>query len=486
VSGDFPGVQRHLDHLVRLGVTAVELLPVADFPGRRNWGYDGVLLFAPDAAYGRPEDLKGLIDACHERGLCAFLDVVYNHFGPDGNYLPTYAPNFFTERHKTPWGAAVNFDGPESRPVRDFYLQNALYWLEEYRFDGLRFDAVHAILDDSRPDIVTEIAETIRRTVTDRPIHLILENDKNQARYLGRDSDGQPLLHTAQWNDDMHHVLRVLTSGQHSGYYADYADRPAEHLGRALTEGFVYQGDPSAHRDGEIRGEPSGHLPPPSFISFIQNHDQVGNDGFGSRLSKLASPDAIRAAIATYLLIPQTPMLFQGEEWAASEPFCYFCDFENPELAEAVRNGRRAEFAKFPEFADPTMRERIPDPTADESYTMSILDWSALARSPHRDWLAFYRQLIALRAREIAPRLPGTRGRNGKYRIFGENALLVEWRLGDGSELTLLANYHDAVVERPSMAPTGKAVFSTPEGAAFDAMLPPHSVVFYLQTPTRP
>jgi maltooligosyltrehalose trehalohydrolase len=191
-----------------------------------------VLLFAPDAAYGRPEDLKGLIDACHERGLCVFLDVVYNHFGPDGNYLPTYAPDFFTERHKTPWGAAVNFDGRNSRPVRDFYIHNALYWLEEYRFDGLRFDAVHAILDDSRPDIVTEIAETIRRTVTDRPVHLILENDKNQAGYLGRDSDGQPRLHTAQWNDDVHHVLRVLTSGQRGGYYADYADRPAERLAR--------------------------------------------------------------------------------------------------------------------------------------------------------------------------------------------------------------------------------------------------------------
>jgi maltooligosyltrehalose trehalohydrolase len=440
-----------------------------------------VLLFAPDAAYGRPEDLKGLIDACHERGLCVFLDVVYNHFGPDGNYLPTYAPDFFTERHKTPWGAAVNFDGRKSRPVRDFYIHNALYWLEEYRFDGLRFDAVHAILDDSRPDIVTEIAETIRRTVTDRPVHLILENDKNQAGYLGRDSDGQPRLHTAQWNDDVHHVLRVLTSGQRGGYYADYADRPAARLGRALAEGFVYQGNPSAHRDGAIRGEPSGHLPPPAFISFIQNHDQTGNDAFGSRLSKLASPGAIRAAVATYLLMPQIPMLFQGEEWGAEQPFAFFCDFDNAELAEAVRTGRRAEFAKFPEFADPTMHERTPDPTADETYTMSILDWSVPARSPHHKWLAFYQQLIALRSREIAPRLPGARGQSGRFRIVGNNTLLVEWRLGDGSVLTLLANYHDTPVERPKVAPTGKALFATPEGAESNAMLPPHSVLFYLQ-----
>jgi maltooligosyltrehalose trehalohydrolase len=481
--GDFAGVHRHLDHLVKLGVTAIELLPVADFPGERNWGYDGVLLFAPDARYGRPDDLKRLIEACHERGLSAILDVVYNHFGPDGNYLPTYAPAFFTEKHKTPWGAAINFDTAGREAVRQFYVENALYWLEEYRFDGLRFDAVHAILDDSRPDIVTEIAETIRKRIADRPIHLVLENDKNQARYLRRDAEGRPVLHTAQWNDDFHHALRVVTSGQTGGYYADYADDPVARLGRALAEGFVYQGDPSAYRDGEIRGEASAHLPPTAFVSFIQNHDQVGNDAFGARLPKLATPEALRAAAATYLLAPQIPMIFQGEEWGTEQPFAFFVDFADPDLAEAVRTGRREEFAKFPEFADPTARDRIPDPTSAETYRSSILDWSAPESSPHREWLAFYRDLIALRRREIVPRLGGMRGHAAERHVLGKNALRVEWRLGDGSFLTLLANYGHTPVEAPPIEPGSELLLATSQDDARSdrRQLPPRSVAFYLR-----
>ncbi len=478
--GDFAGVIDHLDHLVALGITAVELLPVADFPGARNWGYDGVLLYAPDSRYGRPEALKALVEACHARGLCIFLDVVYNHFGPDGNYLPVYAPTFFTDRHKTPWGAAIGFDGDASRVVRDFYVHNALYWLEEFQFDGLRFDAVHAILDESPTDIVTEIAEAVRAhfAASGRHIHLILENDKNQSRYLGRDDSGTAQLHTAQWNDDIHHALRVVTSGQSGGYYADYADRPAERLGRALAEGFVYQGDPSAYRDGEVRGEPSSHLPPTSFISFIQNHDQVGNDAFGTRLSKLASAEAIKAAVATYLLSPQVPMLFMGEEWGADQPFAFFCDFE-PELAEAVRKGRREEFAKFPEFADPAARERIPDPTAPSTFERSVLDWSVLDRAPHADWLALYRELLGLRAREIAPLLAGA-SRGGSHRALGERALQVQWPLGAGAELTLLANYGDEPVALQEAPPAdARLLYATTEPTA--GTLAPHGVAFYLR-----
>jgi len=480
--GDFAGVARHLDDLAGLGITAIELMPVADFPGRRNWGYDGVLLYAPDSHYGRPDDLKRLVDACHARGLCAFLDVVYNHFGPDGNYLPAYAPGFFTDRHKTPWGAAINFDGRDSRPVRDFYVHNALYWLEEYGFDGLRLDAVHAIADDSSPDIITEIAATVRHAIRGRPVHLVLENDKNEARYLVRDPHGRPELYTAQWNDDVHHALRVGTTRQIGGYYADYADRPAHGLGRALTEGFIYQGERSTYRGGAPRGEPSGHLPPTAFVAFIQNHDQVGNDAFGSRLATRATPQAIRAAAATYLLAPQIPMLFQGEEWGAVQPFAYFCDFASSELAEAVRTGRREEFAKFPEFANPETRARIPDPTAEETYRRSILDRSVRERSPHRDWLAFYRALIALRAREIVPRLAGIGSGGASARVQGDHALIVEWRLRDGSILSLTANYHDEPAELSGPIPEGAVLFATPTGAdAAGAMLPPHAVVFRLR-----
>jgi malto-oligosyltrehalose trehalohydrolase len=445
-------------------------MPVADFPGKRNWGYDGVLMFAPDSRYGRPEDLKRLIEACHARGLAVFLDVVYNHFGPEGNYLHVYAPQFFTERHHTPWGAAINFDGDRARPVRDFYVENALYWLDEFNFDGLRFDAVHAIRDNSHRHILREIAETVRaRFSGDRPIHLVLENDGNEAHLL---SAG---LYTAQWNDDLHHALRVLTTGESAGYYADYADAPAERLGRALAEGFAYQGERSAYRE-EKRGEPSGDLPPTCFVAFIQNHDQIGNNAFGTRLSRLAKPASIRVAAAIYLLSPQIPMIFMGEEWGAEQPFTFFCDFA-PDLADKVREGRRREFAKFPEFRDEAARARIPDPCAAATFASAVLDWKALDRPRHSEWLAWYRGLLALRVREIAPRLRGVRGKAGAWRPLGPRAVRVVWRLGDGSSLTLLANFGDAAVALPEPA-HGRLLYATGETPR-DA-LPPFSAAFFL------
>src|SRR5690606_38356432 len=340
--------RRMLDYLAGLGVTAIELMPLAEFPGARNWGYDGVLLFAPDSVYGRPEDLKRLIDEAHARGLMMFLDVVYNHFGPEGNHLQRYAESFFEPDEHTPWGAAINY---KLRQVRDFAIHNVLYWLEEYRFDGLRFDAVDRIVDRGEEHILKEIARTVRHTISvERHVHLVLENDKNQAHLLERDGSGRPVYYDAQWNDDIHHVYHHLLTGEAGGYYADYAKDAHRLLGRALCSGYVYQSDVSAYRGGAVRGEPSGHLPPIAFVAFMQNHDQIGNRAFGERIAGLAEHGAIKAMQAVLLLAPNIPLLFMGEEWGATQPFCFFTDFHD-ELADAVREGRRREFQKFPEFA---------------------------------------------------------------------------------------------------------------------------------------
>jgi malto-oligosyltrehalose trehalohydrolase len=443
--GTFRAARERLDHLVTLGVTGIEIMPVADFPGRRNWGYDGVLPYAPDSSYGRPEDLMALVDAAHARGIMVLLDVVYNHFGPDGNYLPLYAPAFFTDRHQTPWGAGINFDGPQSKTVREFIIHNALYWFEEFHFDGLRLDAVHAILDDSPHDVLDELAQRVRAAVR-RDVHLVLENEENQARRLVRGAGGRTPLYTAQWNDDVHHVLHVAATGEEAGYYAEYVGDTAK-LGRALAEGFAYQGEMMSYR-GRPRGEPSGALPPTAFVSFIQNHDQVGNRAFGDRLCTVASPQAMRALAAVYLLSPQVPMLFMGEEWHARQPFPFFCDFEG-ELADAVRKGRRQEFARFPEFRDEAARERIPDPQSDGTFASAKLDWSDLDGPEHRAWFDLYRQLLARRREAIVPLLPGIGAHAATYQVLGPSAVAVRWQFRRGVEqgvLTLAANLSDEPV----------------------------------------
>jgi maltooligosyltrehalose trehalohydrolase len=323
--GGFSRVTEQLPALRALGVTAVELMPVSDFPGVRNWGYDGVLPFAPDAAYGTPDDLKRLIDTAHGLGLMVLLDVVYNHFGPDGNYLSQYAPAFFHSGPATAWGGAIDFSMPE---VRSFFTSNALYWIMEYRFDGLRIDAAHAIAEQ---DWLVEMASAVRGQVeTGRRVHLVLEHDGNAAGLLKNGFD-------AQWNDDGHHVLHALLTGERDSYYADYADEPAEKLARLLSEGFVYQGGASRFRGGASRGEPSAMLPPTAFVFFLQNHDQTGNRAFGERLTVLADPAALRAAQALQLLTPHIPLLFMGEESASTTPFLYFTSHRTAELAEAVR-----------------------------------------------------------------------------------------------------------------------------------------------------
>ncbi len=440
-AGTYRGVEEKLDYLSELGVTAIELMPLSDFFGKRNWGYDGVLPFAPDSSYGRPEDLKRLVQSAHNNGLMVLLDVVYNHFGPEGNYLTTYAPQFFTHRHCTPWGDGINFDGEHSRVVRDFFIHNALYWLEEFHFDGLRFDAVHAIQDDSKPDILTELADTIRKTFgPERQIHLILENDNNAAHYLRKLPGAQTAQYDAQWNDDIHHVCHVLASGEKDGYYSDYSDDPVQLLGKCLTEGFVFQGQASPFRDGKHRGEPSRNLPPSRFVAFLQNHDQVGNRAFGERILNYAKPEAVRALAAILLLAPAPPLLFMGEEFAADTPFLFFCDFE-ADLAKAVREGRRAEFAKFSQFRDPSIRERIPDPNAESTFLSSKLNWNSLLEQEHAEWLRFYSDLLAIRKKEVVPLLRENAGESLEtaYVEHHETGLTVCWKFRDKT-LKLNAN----------------------------------------------
>ena len=472
--GTFAAARAKLDYLAELGVTAIELMPLAEFPGARGWGYDGVLPFAPESSYGHPDDLKALVDAAHARGLMVLLDVVYNHFGPEGNYLHATAKRFFTRRHHTPWGQAINYDGRDAGPVREFFIHNALYWLTEFHMDGLRLDAVHAIKDDSAKSVLEELAERARAACGDRPIHLVLENDHNAAHLLGRDGKGRPRHYTAQWNDDIHHAAHRLLTDENGGYYRDYAPDPLAHLVRCLTDGFAYQGEASEHRGGVRRGEPSRHLPPTAFVSFLQNHDQIGNRALGERIDRLAPWPAVHAATALLLLAPQVPLLFQGEEWGAGTPFLYFCDF-GPELARKVRDGRRHEFAHFPQFQGAGAKA-VPDPVAPETFALSRLDWAEAATPPHAHRLREVRQLLALRRREVAPRLAGMAGGTAAAQMLGARAFRIDWRLGDDSALSVIANF--SAVPLPGIVPGGgRLLYSTYGGVG---ALPAWGLDWYL------
>lgn len=467
-SGDFHGIEEKLDHLAELGVTALQLMPLSDFPGSHDWGYNGALPFAPDATYGRPEELKSLVREAHARGLMVFLDVVFNHFGPEGNYLHQYAPAFFTGRHKTPWGEAINFDGHFNYWVRQFFIQNALYWLEEYQLDGLRLDAVHAIYDDSRPDILEEMADAVEATTDKtRHVHLVLENDNNASHYLRHH-------YRAQWNDDIHHCLHLLLTGESEGYYSDYANNPVRLLGRCLAEGFAYQGEVSPYREGRRRGEPSADLPPTAFVSFLQNHDQVGNRAFGERITELSQAEALYAATVVLLLAPQPPLLFMGQEWGTQRRFPFFCDFA-PELARAVTEGRRNEFSRFDRFRDHDARARIPDPNNNDTFLSAKLEWGELEHTEAQRWLALHRSLLSLRKREIMPLLPEIKGGAGRWRELDEQGLVVSWQLLHGGELVLLAN----LSERPFAAipAAGRQLYAT-HGTA--DIWPPWFVAWYL------
>jgi maltooligosyltrehalose trehalohydrolase len=482
--GSFQALAERLDHLVALGVTAVELMPVADFPGRWGWGYDGVLPFAPDASYGRPEALKALVEACHAGGLAVFLDVVYNHLGPEGNYLHRYAPAFLSRERKTPWGEAINFDEPGCDIARAFVVHNALYWLEEFHLDGLRLDAVHAMPDSSALDVLVELARAAAEGPgRDRLIHLVLENDANEARYLARtDSDKRP-LYQAQWNDDMHHALHVMLTGETGGYYADYLP-PLHHLARCLSEGFAFQGQVSPYR-GRARGERSVGLSPTSFVGFLQNHDQIGNRALGERISALAAPEAVRAATAVLLLAPSLPLLFMGQEWAAPEPFLFFSDL-GPDLGRLVSEGRRREFARFQEFAQPDARARIPDPQAEATRTRSVLDWARVQQSPHAESFAFHQQLLEVRAREIVPLQSGEPAPDTRSRLIGETALEVTWVFPDQRGLRLVANLGSrAVTHAGPMPHWGRQIYPLASASASWTELPPWTVRWYVAGASR-
>ncbi|MBC3410252.1 malto-oligosyltrehalose trehalohydrolase [Pseudomonas sp. SWRI51] len=457
----YAGISQALPRIAQVGVTTIELMPLGQFPGERNWGYDGVLPFAPHHTYGTPEALCQMVDEAHGNGLMVMVDVVYNHFGPDGNYLHQYASAFFREDRQTPWGAAIDFRRAE---VREFFIQNALMWLCDYRCDGLRLDAVHAI---DQPDFLVELAQRVRATVEPgRQVWLVLENEHNQAALLEQGFD-------AQWNDDGHNALHVLLTGETEGYYADYKDRPIEQLARCLAEGFVFQGEPNRH--GNPRGEPSAHLPPSAFVLFLQNHDQVGNRAFGERLSRLCPPQALRAASALLLLSPMIPLLFMGDDEGSREPFLFFTDFHD-ELADAVREGRRGEFAHFDAFADPAKRAQIPDPNAASTFASSRLGHKEVLAG----WHGLYQQLLDLRRRHVIPHLPGSRALGCE--VIGNKALTARWQLGDGRQLRIDLNLDEQPqpVQLPARA---LRLYDTSDNAHPDSTLAAHSCVVSLLPP---
>jgi len=458
--GGYRGVEARLPALAELGVTAIELMPLHDYPGERGWGYDVILPYAPHAAYGTPDELKSLVDTAHGLGLQMFIDVVYNHFGPDGNWLPRYAKSFFHGGAGTPWGEGPDFERFE---VRDFYCDNALYWLNEFRFDGLRIDAAHAIGNDPW---LREFADHVHaRVERGRHVHLVLENEHNTASLLGAHFD-------AQWNDDAHHAIHVLLTGESEGYYRAFTDAPIRKLARALVEGFVYQGDPSPVHDGRPRGEPSGHLPPTAFVLFLQNHDQIGNRAFGDRLRALVrDDDALRAATALMLLAPQIPLLFMDEEHGSKQPFQFFTDYSGA-LADAVREGRRREFAAFGAFANAEQRARIPDPNDPRTFAASS---PPAPPSPdgeddreRREWMHFYKSALAVRHRLLVPRLKHASADHATVLVDDAGrdtaALIARWRLEDGQTLSIAVNLGDDDVALPQ-PPDGTVVFETPERA---------------------
>lgn len=457
LAGGYAGLRQRLPALADLGVTLLELMPLADFPGPRNWGYDGVLPYAPDTAYGTPAELKALVDAAHGLGMGVMLDVVYNHFGPDGNFLPRYAAPFFRDDVRTPWGAAIDL---RQAAVRRYFEESALHWLGEYRFDGLRLDAVHAIVGH---EWLEELARHVRGQLPERHVHLVVENDDNRASLLGAGYD-------AQWNDDAHHVLHHLLTGEAQGYYADYTRYPAQALARCLEQGWLYQGQPSAYRGGQPRGEPCAHLPPTAFVLFLQNHDQTGNRARGERLTTLVpSADRLRAAVALQLLAPQIPLLFMGEECGSTAPFLYFTSHADPALARAVREGRRREFSSFDGFDD-NDPAAAPDPGALDTYTRSQ-PWTDEDSDDARAWRTYYQALLHLRRQLIAPRLRGTASLGAL--ALGAATVLARWRLGDGAVLSLYVNLGDARESLPpDLSPAATAcdlLFESLPGA-FDAL----------------
>ncbi len=460
-AGTYESAIERLDHLVDLGVTTVELLPVVEYPGRWGWGYDGVDLYAPNSIDGGPDGLKRLVDACHTRGLSVIFDVVYNHLGPSGNYLGEFGP-YFTDRYGTPWGEAVNLDGADSDPVREFVLDNAVMWLRDYHADGLRLDAVHAIVDTSATHILEEMAGRVDDLEAELglPKFLVAESDLNDPRLVAERSVGGFGM-DAQWSDDFHHALHAVLTGERAGYYADFGS--VADLAKSLRQAFVYDGTFSPHRRRR-HGRTPADIPLTRFLGYLQNHDQVGNRAHGERSSMLMSEGLLKVAAALVLLGPSVPMLFQGEEWGASTPFLYFTDHDDPELGKAVTEGRRREFAAF--GWDPA---DVPDPQDEATFRRSKLDWGEVSRPPHAGLLDWHRRLVALR--RATPGLAGGEvkvdwSEEGRWLVFTQGPLTVACNLGP---------------ERATVSvPEGRTVLSSDEGVVVEGdrvVLPPESVV---------
>ena len=462
--GTFDALIPRLDDLVSLGVTVLEVMPVAQFPGERNWGYDGVYWFAPADAYGGPEGFRRLVDSAHSRGLAVLLDVVYNHLGPEGNYLPAVTGGrIFTEKHHTPWGAAINYDDTGSQAVREIVIDNALHWVQEYHVDGLRLDATHAIIDTGPRHILTEISERVRSAVN-RPIVLIAEDERNERRVVLPPAEGGLGL-DGVWADDFHHQVRRRTAGDNEGYFSAYGGTTRD-LVETLRKGWFYEGEFYPPKK-EHRGTAASDLPPTAFVHCIQNHDQVGNRACGERLNHQIDLGVYRAVSALLVLSPYTPLLWMGQEWASSSPFLYFTDHPE-ELGRLVTQGRREEFKGFSAFSDPEVRSRIPDPQAPQTFDQSKLRWDERDQMPHAGVLQLYRELIRLRRTE--PALRARERETWQVADLGENGLVLR-RSAPGSTLLLVACLEGSIqvplANNPvTAAPNGDAwelLFSTEE-----------------------
>lgn len=430
-AGQYRTAIEKLDHLQELGITAIELMAVADFPGRRNWGYDGVLWYAPDSSYGRPEDLKALVDAAHARGIMVIFDVVYNHLGGIGNFIPRYWPEFNSNLHDTPWGKPPNFDGEGSSLVREFVVHNALYWIEEFHADGLRLDASHDMRDFGQRHILDELAERVHALACGKQVHLILEDEQNASSRMLRDSHGQPKLYSAQWNHHMAH-LRELPAEEPCSLRSA-VDRKTEIVARMVEVGYEGKTDsPNGHVEIDC------HVPPMGYISFLQTHDLVGNDLLGQRIYAKAPLHAVRALAAVYLLVPQIPMLFMGDEWGASTPFAFFCDYEG-ETGKDMREGR-LKFLQKDLKVDDAELQRVPDPLSENTFFQAHLNWGELSEAEHADWLRWYREILKVRREEIVPLLGSISDRCGTPEIRSRRVFAARWNLASNTQLILQAN----------------------------------------------
>ena len=462
--GSFRAAMEKLDYLVDLGITVLEIMPVAQWSGTRGWGYDGVLLYAPEPSYGSPDDLRALIDAAHGKGLLVVLDVIYNHFGPEGSYITRHAPGFFDAERHTPWGASIDYT---EDAVRRFFIDNAVYWLRSFRFDGLRLDAVDHIHDPSDPELLMEFGRAVRARI-DHPVHLMTEDNRNITALHERPG-GVVENMTAEWNDDWHHCAHVLATGETEGYYGAFADDPAGLMARSMATGYAYQGHAfdgqasqgAAISEQEPRGVPSGHLPPQCFVDFLQNHDQVGNRAVGERIAELAEQPVIDALHATLLLGPHIPLLFMGEEYGEKRPFLFFADFHD-ELGRAVTEGRRREFAGFMGHD----ADEVPDPIDVHSFLRSKLDWERAGSEDGQAQIAVIRDLLVKRQRHVVPYLAGMNDGGGTALDAPKGCVAVDWQL-NGATLKLRANFtaEDAEMDLPDGTPFH--LTGTAPGAAF-------------------